>query len=282
MIIKAFCLLKYIFKSKLKIQKLHKRIFFAQNKNRDFRERTADCKSNQKNMKNNKFLEKFFNGKGFYVALGICMITIGISAWTTMSGLSTDKNPAQEQTSEKQQIVIEAPANKAESNIEDTRSQNESPSDAKDKTASTNEENPNAQPVAKYFTYPVIGEVIKKFSDSELQYSVTYNDMRIHTGMDIKASAGVSIKSAGDGKVLSTLKESELGYTVRIDHGNGIVGVYAGLSSAFAVEKGDTVKSGTNLGSLGTVNNECLDAPHLHLEFLKNGKPIDPMTLISK
>ena len=257
-------------------------MFLAQNKNRYFIERTADCKGNRKNMKNNKFFEKFLGGKGFYVALGICMIAIGVSAWTAMSGLSENQNSAKEQTSQKQQITIETPANKEESNIEDTRSQNKTTSDNTDKTASLNDIKQDTQPVAKYFTYPVVGEIIKKFSDSELQYSVTYNDMRIHTGVDIKASAGVSVKSAGDGKVLSTLKESELGYTVRIDHGNGIIGVYAGLSSAFAVEKGDTVKSGTNLGSLGTVNNECLDAPHLHLEFIKNGKPIDPMTLITK
>ena len=42
------------------------------------------------------------------------------------------------------------------------------------------------------------------------------------------------------------------------------------------------VKSGTNLGALGTVNNECLDAPHLHLEFFREDKPIDPLELMSK
>ena len=58
--------------------------------------------------------------------------------------------------------------------------------------------------------------------------------------------------------------------------------VYAGLNKSVAVEENEIVKSGTNLGPLGTVNNECLDAPHLHLEFYKNGEPVDPLEYLEK
>jgi murein DD-endopeptidase MepM/ murein hydrolase activator NlpD len=136
--------------------------------------------------------------------------------------------------------------------------------------------------VAKFFTYPVVGEIIKKFSSSELQYSVTYNDMRLHPGIDIKVGSGTAVKSAGDGVVLSVENDQNLGYTVKIDHGNGVTGVYAGLTKAVAVKKGDIVKSGSTIGAVGTVTNECLDAPHLHLEFLKDEKQIDPLSLLSE
>lgn len=232
-------------------------------------------------MSRGSFLSRFLNGKGFYVALGICMIAIGISAWSAMSSLSDESTQiaSSEPSVSMTETVSEAPANKTQSDVEDTRSeQKEKPVEVSSKqTVST-----VTQPVARFFTYPVSGEVIKKFSDSELQYSVTYNDMRLHPGIDIKSKGGTAVKSAGDGTVLSVENDQNLGYTVKIDHGNGVTGVYAGLTKAVAVKKGDTVKSGTTLGPLGTVTNECLDAPHLHLEFLKDGKQIDPLTLLSE
>lgn len=232
-------------------------------------------------MSRGSFLNRFLNGKGFYVALGICMIAIGISAWSAMSALSNEGG--QIASSEPDVSVIEtpseAPANKPQSNVEDTRSEESSkPVEVSSKpTVSTPQ-----KPVAKFFTYPISGEIIKKFSNSELQYSVTYNDMRLHQGIDFKGAGGTAVKSAGEGVVISVENDQNLGYTVKIDHGNGVTGVYAGLTKAVAVKKGDSVVSGTTLGALGTVTNECLDAPHLHLEFLKDGKSIDPLTLLSE
>lgn len=221
---------------------------------------------------------KFLNGKGFYAALGVCMIAIGISAWTAISTLSTP--PTGDNHSSGQTNLV------AESTSDLTVDKNQSDIPA-DKTkvssaeAVSSEEKAAQAPVAKYFIYPVNGEIIKDYNDTELQYSLTYNDMRLHTGIDIKADAGVSVKAAGDGVVLSAEQDPLWGYTVKINHGNGITGIYAGLSEAIAVKKGDTVKAGTNLGPLGTVTCECVDAPHLHLEFLENNRPVAPQSLLT-
>ena len=241
-------------------------------------------------MSNNSKLNRFLNGKGFYIALGICMIAIGISAWTAIS--KTSGPPEINESNNTAQIVShdqnskETEANAPQSDIPHTLSSDtvkETESSKEDLVTSNETESTVEQtPTAGYFVYPVVGEVIKKFSDSELQYSVTFNDMRLHLGIDIKAEAGTSVKSSGDGKVLEVKNDPELGYTVKIDHGNGITALYSGLAKAVAVKSGETVKSGTNLGALGTVNNECLDAPHLHLEFFREDKPIDPLELMSK
>lgn len=230
-------------------------------------------------------LNRFLNGKGFYVALGICMIAIGVSAWSALDKVSTppkdlsSNNTAQtvsEQTSD------ETTVNKEQSDIPDQREDTSSKTQKEENKVSSIEEKIEETPTAKYFIFPVVGEVIKKFSSTELQYSVTFNDMRLHTGIDIKADEGTAVKSAGDGKVTEIVNDPQLGYTVKIDHGNGMVGVYAGLNKSVAVEVDDIVKSGTNLGPLGTVSNECLDAPHLHLEFLKDGKAVDPLEYLEK
>lgn len=229
-------------------------------------------------------LNRFLNGKGFYVALGICMIAIGVSAWSALNKVST---PPPEITSNNTAQTVEdnsskdTEANKDQSDIPDERESSSEKKEVLD-AVSSKEEQIEQAPTAKYFVFPVVGEVIKKFSDSELQYSVTFNDMRMHSGIDIKADEGTSVKSAGDGRVTEIKNDNSLGYTVKIDHGNGMVGIYAGLNKSIAVEENEIVKAGANLGPLGTVNNECLDAPHLHLEFYKNGEPVDPLEYLEK
>lgn len=229
-------------------------------------------------------LNRFLNGKGFYVALGICMIAIGVSAWSALDKVSVPpKNLTSDTTA---QTVSDTPSDEAEVNKE----QSDIPDDRESSSKKENTENISSKgeekleqaPTARYFIFPVVGEVIKKFSSTELQYSVTFNDMRMHSGIDIKADAGTAVKSAGDGKVTEIVNDPSFGYTVKIDHGNGMVGIYAGLTKSVAVEVDEVVKSGTNLGPLGTVNSECLDAPHLHLEFLKDGKAVDPLEYLEK
>ena len=238
-------------------------------------------------MRSESRLHRFMNGKGFYIALGICMIAIGISAWTALGkfggGAEVIENSSGDasvvtETSSDMSVENNQSDVAAESSKEDVSSSNEDASES----SQTNDTAPTAAPIAKYFVYPVSGEIIKGFNDNELQYSLTYNDMRLHIGIDIKADAGTAVKSAGDGVVLSAELDPDFGYTVKIDHGNGITGVYSGLTEAMAVKKGDTVTAGANLGPLGTVNNECVDAPHLHLEFYENDKPIDPTKLLNQ
>lgn len=237
----------------------------------------------KRKMSNNR-LNRFLNGKGFYVALGICMIAIGVSAWSALDKATTP--PSDLLSSDTAQTVSEASSeeaevNKEQSDVPDDREESSQAEQTTSEAISSAVEETDESPVANYFVYPVVGEVIKKFSDSELQYSVTFNDMRLHRGIDIKADESTAVKSAGDGKVTAVTNDPQLGYCVEIDHGNGIVAIYAGLNKSVAVEVNEVVKSGTNLGALGTVNNECLDAPHLHLEFYKNGEAIDPLEYLS-
>ena len=208
------------------------------------------------------------------------MIAVGVSAFSALDKVSARKgelqssDPAQrvEQSSSN-----EAEANKGLSNIPDERpSSFQSTTNEDEQISSTTPK----KPVAKYFIFPLVGEVIKKFSATELLYSVTFNDMRLHTGIDIKADKGAEVKAVGDGTVLEVMNDPNLGYTVRIDHGNGVVVAYAGLDKEVLVEVEEIVSAETVIGTVGTVNNECLDASHLHLEFLKDAKFQDPLDFL--
>lgn len=138
----------------------------------------------------------------------------------------------------------------------------------------------NTTPVANYFVLPVTGEIIKGFSDTELQYSETFKDLRLHTGIDIACEAGSAVKAAGDGVVYEIKEDPNWGVTIVIDHGNGVKGYYCGLNKKPLVHKGDSVTSGTQLGSVDEIPAECLDQSHLHLAFTKNDAYVSPLELI--
>ena len=216
------------------------------------------------------------------MALGICMVAIGISAWTAMSALSKTENTKKSTASLPQTASrTEVPAENKEDNIPKESSSSKATS-SKEPTQSSSKTASEQKPAAKYFVYPLTGEIIKDFSADKLQYSVTYNDMRLHKGLDIAANAGTAVKSAGDGTVTEVKKDAQLGYMVKIDHGNNISVVYAGLQEKTAVKKGDTVQAGTVIGALGTVTCESLDAPHLHLEFYEGNTAVSPLELLGK
>lgn len=103
---------------------------------------------------------------------------------------------------------------------------------------------------------------------------------RMHTGIDIgknkaRAIAGAAIVSAGDGTVISAGSRSGYGNTVMIDHGNGVVTLYAHQpSGGIKVSTGQRVKKGQRIGTVGM--SGYATGPHLHFEVRVNGSPVNP------
>ncbi|MCL2009306.1 MAG: M23 family metallopeptidase [Synergistaceae bacterium] len=100
-----------------------------------------------------------------------------------------------------------------------------------------------------------------------------------HAGIDIPMPSETPIVAATDGVVLliSTSRERRYrgyGNAVLIDHGDGIVTLYAHCSR-INVEKGQEVRQGDVVAFVGRTGRAT--TAHLHFEIRKNGKPVDPI-----
>lgn len=102
-----------------------------------------------------------------------------------------------------------------------------------------------------------------------------YRTLKSHQGIDYTVGEGSSIFATADGiiKEISD-KNSTLGKTIIIDHGNGYQTSYSHLLSA-GVQRGQKVQRGDIIALSG--NSGLSLAPHLHYEVRYNGMRIDPI-----
>jgi murein DD-endopeptidase MepM/ murein hydrolase activator NlpD len=101
-----------------------------------------------------------------------------------------------------------------------------------------------------------------------------YKYKSCHTGVDSGAPKGTPIRAAASGVVLSTTVSRAYGNMTLINHGDGMVTMYAHQSS-FAVSKGDVVENQEVIGYVGSTGFST--GPHLHFEVHLNGVPYNPM-----
>jgi len=95
-----------------------------------------------------------------------------------------------------------------------------------------------------------------------------------HPGLDIDAAAGSAIRAVFDGRVAYAAALHGYGLTAVIDHGNGVISVYA-HAQALTVSSGEDVVRGQELGRVG--ESGSLRGPYLYFELRDAGKPVDPI-----
>lgn len=98
-----------------------------------------------------------------------------------------------------------------------------------------------------------------------------------HTGTDMACPTGTPILASMSGKVIATGENRVYGLYVIIDHGNGYQTLYAHMSKIIAT-KGKWVSQGTRIGLVGSTGYST--GPHLHFTVYKNGKMINPMSVL--
>lgn len=102
-----------------------------------------------------------------------------------------------------------------------------------------------------------------------------------HNGIDICQYGGCfrdPALASCDGVVISaTDKGDGYGNCVIVDHGEGVVTLYAHLDE-FCVEEGDIVNAGDVVGLIGNTGFSL--GPHLHFEVRIDGKPVNPLMFV--
>lgn len=215
----------------------------------------------------------FFKGRGFYLVLAFCLVATGVAAWTAWAGMNTPDVAESQKNSSNVSSLTET-TDQVQHNVESEPYESETESDYDEPDTIT-------EPVvAENFVYPLSGSVLKVFSNDELTYSATFDDLRLHIGLDLECEPGSAVGACGNGTVVAVIDDAMLGKYVEIDHGNGIVARYCGLSDKVSVVEGNIVSAGTKLGLIGDIPSECKDECHLHLEFYKDEIPVNPEVII--
>ncbi len=123
---------------------------------------------------------------------------------------------------------------------------------------------------------PVRNENLKSLASGFGYRSDPFTKIRkFHEGMDFSARSGTPIFATGDGVVVrADNSRSGFGNHIVLRHGYGYETLYAHLSK-YNVRPGKRVKRGDIIGFVGSTGRS--EAPHLHYEVHKGGKPVNPL-----
>lgn len=220
---------------------------------------------------------------GFYTLVVCCLLAIGAATWFAVSKAKTPLKD--DGTSSDIQNTPSYSDNTSSYNNSDLPSVSEpdapTANEVSDVPYTESSQSAESTPAEKRsFVMPVEGNVSKGYSETALQYSETYGDMRLHTGIDIVCEAGTEVRAAGAGTVSAVENDALYGKTVTIDHGDGITAKYCGLDGIF-VKEGDTLGAGDSLGTVGTVPSECAEQSHIHIFAEINGETVSPLKAFS-
>jgi murein DD-endopeptidase MepM/ murein hydrolase activator NlpD len=124
------------------------------------------------------------------------------------------------------------------------------------------------------FLWPVRGYITSPYGYRPSPFTL---ERQFHTGLDIGASMGTSIRAAMAGRVSSIGYDGISGNYVVITHHSGYRTLYAHMSLVRA-KTGSYVRSGDIIGDVGSTGLST--GPHLHFTVYKDGHTVNPRALI--
>lgn len=263
---------------------------------------------------NKRFSESKARRNGFYLALAVCLVAVGIAAWSTFdavqgymaatdvssnagtsdgtSSISDDPQAPRPSPSSAPGVGQSAPAATPRPAVTPAPAATPRPSAPPPATPvpQAQAEEPQEEPqvpanaplyeLSQEFIYPIESqEIAKAYSAGAPVYSATMKDWRIHAGTDMSAESGEQVLACGNGIVKETYTDNMLGNVAVIEHGDYDF-YYCGLGEDFMVETGEVVSMGQAIGTVTAVPAESADQPHLHLEVKRNETYLDPRSVI--
>ncbi len=231
--------------------------------------------------KTSKFT-KALTSTGFVTIVACALIAVGAIAWFALSRSNSVSETPQQNNSAPSYPESDNSYN-SKADTPDTTPETPA-TDVNDELTevpySEEQEAPKVQQEEKpTFVLPITGNISKGYSDTALQYSATYDDMRLHTGVDILCDMGSNIKSVGSGTVKSVVDDASLGKVITIEYTDNITVKYCGMGS-LNIKENDKVATGDIIGTSGNIPSECADNPHIHIEVILDGKAVSPLAAL--
>ena len=128
--------------------------------------------------------------------------------------------------------------------------------------------------LGELFIYPIRGRLTSPFG----YRSDPFTGVRsFHSGFDLAAPIRTSVKATLDGRIAETGFNRIFGNYIIITHDRGYQSLYGHLSAIY-VKRGQYVTQGAAVGAVG--NTGYSTGPHLHLSIYKNGRLINPFSVL--
>ena len=206
----------------------------------------------------------FFGGRGFYIALVLCLAAIGVAGYFVLVQQAKVAEEGKDKPVARQEEVEDVQrAQMPEADPEPVQ------------------ETLEPEELLPQVCSPLDGTTVTVFSMTELMYDETMADWRTHDGVDIRAEEGDAVKTAAAGTVKEVRYDDLMGVTVVISHADGYETQYSSLQQEPPVEQGKTVEAGDIIGLVGsTAAAEGDVGPHLHFSVSKDGRVVDPQEYV--
>lgn len=137
---------------------------------------------------------------------------------------------------------------------------------------------------------PTGGDAVTYVTPVNAAYTLGYNTVYAndtlgwfyrHYALDFAAQEGENVSAMTDGTVTEVSLSKETGNYILVDHGKGLVSCYRFVEPKEGLKAGDKVKAGDFIGTVAAnYGSEAHSGAHLHFEVKKDGKFVDPTTLI--
>ena len=206
----------------------------------------------------------FFGGRGFYIALVLCLAAIGVAGYFVLVQQAKVAEEGKDKPVVRQEEV---------ENVQQAQMPEAEPEPV--------QETLEPEELLPQVCSPLDGTTVTVFSMTELMYDETMADWRTHDGVDIRAEEGDAVKTAAAGTVKEVRYDDLMGGTGVISHADGYETQYSSLQQEPPVEQGKTVEAGDIIGLVGsTAAAEGDVGPHLHFSVSKDGRVVDPQEYV--
>lgn len=214
-----------------------------------------------------------------YIISAFMLITV--IALAMLSGVSPAKKTEDKKVTGTKEVYTAEISDDTPSDTKDTEKAEESEKDSSD--ATTDKKDAEASAPLEFYL-PVTGYLSKDYSLDMPVFSLTMNDYRTHSGIDIQATVGSAVSAVANGEITKRYTDPFMGICVEVSHPGGLVSRYMNLGEEYPkdAEVGCPVYSGQTIACIGeSAAIEAADTSHLHFELLLDGKRVDPLDYIS-